>query len=310
MGNKTSEYVNSVFEQPWWLDVVSPNQWKEILVEEDGVIVARWPIVIRGNSIGMPKLTQTLGFWLSDQIVTSDPYYKERKRIINLLLDQLPKNMNINIRLNPNVDYFLPMYWRHYVINPCVSYRINDLTDINNVYNRFSNTVKKNIRRASNKVTIKSTDDIEILIMLMEKTFSNQNRKLPISKDLIRNIYSTCKDHNSGRLLYAFDNDGIPYSGAFSIFDKNVCYALIGGTDPKYKNSGAHTLLLWEEIQFASTVSKNFDFEGSMVEGIEDYFRQFGSKPSIYYQIHKQNIFFEFFELLKPKIKSFIGYKI
>lgn len=45
MNNRTSEYVNSVFEQPWWLDTVAPNSWKEILIEEAGEVIARWPLV-------------------------------------------------------------------------------------------------------------------------------------------------------------------------------------------------------------------------------------------------------------------------
>jgi hypothetical protein len=309
MDNKTSVFVNSIFEQPWWLDVVAPNAWKEILLEENNEIIARWPIVKKWYGIGMPKMTQTLGFWLSENKLNSDPYFNERKRITNLLLDQLPRNKSVNIRLSPNVDYFLPMHWKHYITYPKLTYRINDLTDLNAIYDRFNKTVKKNIIRANNKVMVKTIDDIEILLMLMEKTYKIQNRKFPISKNLIRNIYNACKKFNAGRVLYAIDKDDNVYSGAFSVYDKNVCYALIGGTDPKFRSSGAHTLLLWEEIKFASTVSKSFDFEGSMVEGIETFFRQFGGTRTVYYQIRKQNIILELIELFKPKMKSLIGYK-
>jgi hypothetical protein len=158
-------------------------------------------------------------------------------------------------------------------------------------------------------VIIKAIDDIEILLMLLDKTFSIQNRKNPFSKDLIRKIYGACKDHNAGKLLYAIDRDGNAHAGTFFVYDKNVCYTLFGGTDPKLRSSGARSLLMWEEIKFASTVSKYFDFEGSMIEGIEDFFRQFGGAPIVYYQIRKQNIALEFFELMKPRIKSFIGFK-
>jgi hypothetical protein len=309
MESKKMEFVNSVFEQPWWLDIVAPNAWKEILVEEEGEIIARWPIVIKGNSVIMPEMTQTLGFWLSENKFNSDLYFNERKRITNLLLEQLPQNKNINIRCDSKVDYFLPMHWKQFAISPCISYRINDLTDVDAIFNRFNNIVKKNLRYSSKRVIVKSIDDIEILLMLLDKTFSIQNRKNPFSKDLIRNIYSACKARNAGRLLYAIDKDGNIYSGVLSVYDKNVCYGLLGGTDPKYRSSGAHTLLLWEEIKFASTVSKSFDFEGSMIEGIEDYFRQFGGTPIVYYKIQKQNIALELFELLKPRIKSLIGYK-
>jgi hypothetical protein len=309
MDNKTSEYVNSVFEQPWWLDVVAPNAWKEILIEEEGEIIARWPIVYKWNGIGMPKMTQTLGFWLSENKFDSDPYHNKRKRITNLLLEQLPKNKNIKIRLNSKVDYFLPMYWKHYIISPSISYRINDLSDVNAIYDRFIKRVKENIKSSSKKVIIKTIDDIDILLRLMDKSFSTQNRKNPISNDLIRKIYNACKEYDAGRLLYAIDKDGNVYSGGFFVYDKKVCYYLMAGTDPKYRSSGANSLLVWEGIKFASTVSESFDFEGSMIEGIENFLRQFGGTPMVYYQIRKQNIALDLFELLKPRIKSIFGYK-
>jgi hypothetical protein len=309
MDNQTSEFVNSIFEQPWWLDVVAPNAWEEILVVEDNEIVARWPIVKKSIGIGMPALTQSLGFWISEKELDTDLYYNNRKRITNLLLEQLPRKKKINIMLNPKVDYFLPMYWQHFTINPRIIYRINDLTDINVVYNKFNRIVKGNIRSASKKVVIKSIDNIDLLVDLMKKTFSLQRRKNPFPEDLIRNIYCVCKDYNSGRLLYAIGENGQTYSGIFFVYDKNVCYALMGGTDPKYRSSGAFSLLLWEGIKFASTISKSFDFQGSMIEGIENFLRQFGGTPTVYYQIHKQNIVLELFELLKPRIKSLIGFK-
>jgi hypothetical protein len=309
MHNNISEYVNCVFEQPWWLDVVAPNAWKEILVEEDSEVIARWPIVIKRFGIGMPEMTQTLGFWLSDKVLKSDPFYNKRKKITNLLIEQLPRNKRINMMLNHNVDYFLPLYWKHFVISPHISYRINDLTDLNKIHQRFLRRVRETIKSANNNVIIKTIDDIEILLDLLDKTFRLQNRRNPISKELIRNIYSSSKKFNAGKLLYAIGKDGNIHSGSFFLYDENVCYYLISGTDPKFKSSGANSLLTWEGIKFASTVSKSFDFEGSMIEGIENFLRQFGGTPVVFYQIRRQNIFWEIFEISKPAIKSLLGYK-
>jgi hypothetical protein len=314
VSENTSKFVNSVFEQPWWLDTVAPNEWKEIIVEEEGETLARWPIVESPEGIGMPKMTQTLGFWLSEKILESDICYNQRKKITNLLLEQLPHNTSINICLDSRVDYFLPMHWKHFNVSPHISYRLYDLTDLDAIFNRFSGIVKENIKRANKKVTIKPIDDIEILLLLLDRTFSRQNMKNPWSKDLIRNIYTTSKENNACHLLYAQDADGNIHSGNLFVYCEKVCYDLISGTDPKYRSTGAPTLLVWEGIKFASTVSKSFDFEGSMIEGIENFLRQFGGKPIVYYQIQKQKlglikgIYSGIVKFLKDTIKSLIGY--
>ena len=314
INSRTSTFVNSIFEQPWWLDAVAPNAWRELTVKEEGVIIARWPIVEIKNTIGMPKLTQTLGFWLSEDQLDSDTFYNQRKRITNLLLEQLPNNKSISINLDFAVDYFLPIHWKNFIIEPKISYRINELNDLDNIYNKFAKIVKRNIKAASNKVNVKEIDDIEILLILLEKTFNRQNMKNPWDKDLIRNIYKACKEHNACKLLYAQDNDGNIYSGNLFVYCDKVFNDLISGTDPKYRSSGAATLLVWEGIKYASGVSKAFNFVGSMIEGVEEFMRQFGGKPSVYYHIHKQKkstiniVYLRTLQLMKPMIKSLIGY--
>ena len=59
----------------------------------------------------------------------------------------------------------------------------------------------------------------------------------------------------------------------------------MGGGDPEFRNSGATSLLMWNAIQFASTVSQIFDFEGSMIESVERFFRGFGAVQTPYFSI-------------------------
>lgn len=304
-----SEYTNSVFEQPWWLDVVAEGKWEEIILKDENKIKARWSYVKEREKILMPKLTQSLGFWIAKDIILQDHSFEERKKIIEELLGRLPAAKNVKISLDSNNNYFLPFYWKHYDISPKISYRLNDLSNIDLVYNRFSSVVKKNIKAAQKKVVIKEIDDIEILYHLISKTFEIQNRQNPISKELIKRIYDAAKINNAGKLLYAIDDLGQVYSGAFFVYDSRRCYYLLAGTDPLYRSSGANTLVIWEGIKFASKVSKEFDFEGSMIEGIERFFRKFGGVPVVRYSIRKQNLFWDIYQLIKPRIKSMIGYK-
>lgn len=48
---KETPYANSVFEQPWWLDIVAPGNWKEIIIndEKTGEVLARFAYVTDGK---------------------------------------------------------------------------------------------------------------------------------------------------------------------------------------------------------------------------------------------------------------------
>lgn len=308
MKNNKSKYANSVFEQPWWLNVVAQDKWYDIKISNNDQIIARWPLYISSKNITMPIMTQTLGFWVSDDILLNDIYYNKINAVTLSLIEKLPPK-NINIDLDPSVQYFLPFFWNRFVVKPRISYRIKSLKDIESIYLNFNKIVKKNIKSSLKKVTIICNDDIDSLYDLMEMTFRIQNRNYPYTRDAIRDIYNACKVNNAGRLLFAIDKDGNIHSGSLFVYDENVCYHLISGTNPLYRSSGANSLIIWEGIKFASKVSKSFDFEGSMIEGIENFYRQFGGEQIIYYQIIRQKMLYQIFHVIKPYIKKIIGYK-
>ena len=68
----------------------------------------------------------------------------------------------------------------------------------------------------------------------------------------------------------------------------------MGGGDPKLRKSGATSLLLWEAINRQPLGVQVFDFEGSMIEPIERFFRAFGAVQTPYFEItHVKSKLFE-----------------
>jgi len=307
--------AESIFEQPWWLETVAPGQWHEAIVEERGEIVARLPYFLQkkwyGNSIIMPPLTQTLGPWMKDrEPLAGNSHLGYQKEWIAKLIKQLPKTTKCEMTLDSANNYILPYRWHGFSITPNFSYRIDNLSDLDALYKKFNKTAKKNINYARNKVSINSSNDINILLSLVDETFAVQKRKNPIGSELVKRVFDACQSHNAAKLLVATDAEGNHHSCGLFIFDKQVCYYLMGGTSTAYRNSGAQNLVLWAGIQFAATASKSFDFEGSMVEGIENFFRQFGGKQVINYHISKSALPFEVMGLMKPRVKKLFKYKI
>ena len=311
---KTTEYANSIFEQPWWLDIVAGDSWQEIYLEENGRIKARFPYVYEkglfGYKIKMPKLTQTLGIWMQETAkVQGNKHLAEQKEIIFRLLEQLPHAKNVRICLDSSCSYILPYYWKGFTVTPFCSYRLRDLSDLNRIYAGFGKIVKKNIKSAENKVRISDKADVEQLYEMLSITFKNQNRRYPIQKELIQEIVSECEKRNAGKMFSAIDENGNVHACSYFVYDQNVCYYLISGSNPEFRSSGAQTLILWEGIQFAAKVSRAFDFEGSMIEGIENFFRCFGGELVVNYEIKRLSFIGQLFDLLKPRAKKLLGYK-
>ena len=277
----TTPYANSLFEQPWWLDIVAPGQWQEIFVkDEQGRVIARMPYVTDGSKVFMPRLTQNLGIWMAPEVQKD---YGAQKKVIQEIFGQLSSKRSVSQCLSPCNQYVLPFRWLGYRMEPCFSYRLTELGESEKLYQSFGKTAKKNIKYARNKVTIHSEIHLETLLDLLDQTFSAQKRKNPVSRELICSIVDACEKSGHGKYLEARDSEGNVHSCAYFVYDEQVCYYLLGASDSRFRSSGAQSLILWEGIQFAAEHSKVFDFEGSMVEGIEHFFRQFGGVCTPYY---------------------------
>lgn len=305
---KIISYVNSLFEQPWWLDIVAPGKWNEIIIKDKSEnTVGRFAYLDCGNRIEMPPLTQTLGVWIAPEFKNN---YGEQKRIITDIFSKLKNYHSVQHSLSPDNTYILPLRWLGYSIEPRFTYRISDLTDIEKVYANFTKTAKKNIKSAKNKVTLQYDTNADTLWSMLNKTFQNQNRKNPMSKELVYSIIKKCDESGHGQYIEAVDTDGNTHSCAYFVYDEQICYYLFGASDPKFRNSGAQSFILWDGIQFAAKHSKVFDFEGSMIEGIENFFRQFGGECTVYYGIKKVPFIKEIGLTIKPYIKRLLGYKM
>ncbi len=307
------EQVNSIFEQPWWLDAVAPGRWDTAEIEKGGKLVARLPYFktkrLGFNLLGMPDYTQTLGYWIEKTGSKNAKKYAREKDLISGLIKQLPQGYAIDIAFDHTCDYLFPFKWSGFMLHMMYSYRIEDIHDIDQLWNGLSENIKTDIKKAQKILHIEDDHPIDDLILMQEKTFGRQGRNLNDKSDLIIRIDAATTIHQARKFLCAVDAEGRIHAAAYFVFDSKCCYYLIGGSDPELRNSGASSLLVWEGLKYASTVSKSFDFEGSMIEPIERFFRGFGGVPTPYWRVTKMNTILNLADYLKPKVKKLLGYK-
>ena len=106
-------------------------------------------------------------------------------------------------------------------------------------------------------------------------------------ESVLKNLLKTAISRNQCKWFIAQDEKEQNHAGVLIVWDENSAYYLLGGSDPNLRNSGAMSLCMWEAIKFASTVAKKFDFEGSMIESVERFFRAFGAEQKPYFHITK-----------------------
>jgi hypothetical protein len=310
---KSLTCVNSFFEQPWWLDAVAPGHWDCAVIKNGGQVFARLPYVFVKRCglkmIGMPAYTQTLGIYFKDTGAMLTKRLEKQKDMIFALIEQLPKGYSIDLALDHQCSYVLPFIWKGFRVTPRFSYRLENISDLDETWNGFRKNIRTEIWKAEKILHIVDDLSIDVVIELQRKTFQRQGRSSPYNSELMRRIDDSAVAQNARKLLCAVDNDGNIHAAGYFVYDERTCCYLMGGGDPELRNSGAASLVLWEGIKFASTVSKSFDFEGSMIEDIERFFRAFGGNPTVYYRVTKLNAVISFWDYVKPMAKKLLGLK-
>jgi lipid II:glycine glycyltransferase (peptidoglycan interpeptide bridge formation enzyme) len=285
-----------IFSQAWWLDATAGDDWDVVIIESSNEVIASLPFILNKGRLGFttitqPLLTQNLGPWFKESTAKYSKQLGREKDILQELFSKLPKHDYYHQNWHYNITNWLPLYWKNFQQTTRYTYVINDLSNLEKVWDSFETNIRTDIKKANKKfsLTVKQNTDIEDFIELNEKVFNRQNKKLPYSKELVRSIYRKSIDLNKGSFFIAYDYQDRKHAGVFIVWDKSSAYYILGGGDPELRNSGATSLCLWEAIKLASTVTKKFDFEGSMLEPVERFFRAFGAIQTPYFSITKTN---------------------
>lgn len=284
-----------LFSQAWWLDAVAWDSWDVVLCEKDGTILASMPFVQKKkfglNLLAMPTLTQHLGPWIRPSVGKMSKRLSYEKDVLtelaSLILARQFDHFDSNWSFTKS--NWLPFYWAGFKQSTRYTYALEDLSCQDTLWSQFQDNIRREIRKAEGRFKLKVRTDLtaEDFFNLNNLVFERQGMSVPYTLDLVKRIDAACDERNSRAILIAEDEEGRRHAGVYLVWDEHSAYYLMGGGDPELRNSGAASLCMWEAIKFASTVTARFDFEGSMIEPVERFFRAFGASQVPYFTVTK-----------------------
>lgn len=172
---------------------------------------------------------------------------RQSEGIQNGILDALCDSITgekyhlINITNSPDLLDVRPFLWRGWEGHVAYTYYI-DLND--NFSNRFSNDIKKNIRKASNSgFHFERFSDGVVHYNLLKKVFNRQNQQTPVDQHFFTSMLELFERKNCGSMWVARDKSGDVIASHIRIWDDKRAYAWSGASDPAFRDSGANQFL-------------------------------------------------------------------
>ncbi len=282
-----------IFSRDWWLDAVcGESHWEALLIERNGQIQASLPLYLPLRDIvSMPSYTQTMGPWLS--AVSPDTKYTtalgRNQELCRSFTEKLRHFPHFLQNFHYDITDWLPFYWAGYRQTTRYTYLLRGIGDQKALWGNMSPNIRRNIAKAQDKyhLSVRKGIATDEFLAIQAQSFARQGLRIKADQRALKNLIETCKRRNQGDLWGGYDQNGRLHAAAFVVWQKRSAHYIAGGSDPAHRDSGAQSLVLWECIRFASQHTDLFDFEGSMLPGVERFFREFGAVQTPFFTISK-----------------------
>ena len=269
-----------------------PNRWEVLIIEMNGQVKAAMPLYRPVNGvISMPPFTQTMGPWFPPD--SADTKYTtrlgQRQAFCRQLIEQLMPYRVFLQHFHYTFTDWLPFYWAGYTQSTRYTYLLESIHEEGLLWEQMSASMRRNIQKARDKhrLTVRKGIPIDAFLRMQALTFARQGLRLKQDVNALRRLIKVSQERKQGDLWGAYDTAGQLHAAAFVVWQTQSAYYIAGGGDPALRDSGAHSLVLWEAIRYVSTFTDRFDFEGSMLPGVERFFREFGARQTPYFAITK-----------------------
>lgn len=284
-----------LFHQPWWLDATcGADNWQAALAknEETGRVEGVLPYCLRSrygvNMAGLPPLTPFLGplLFLPEGL----SYYRRRsfeEQVIRTLLDQLPNLPIVRLKLQYDMQNWLPFREAGFEQTTRYSYRILGPADTDRIWQGFHPRLRNKVSHAARHCTVQQVEDAEPVFRLYTLRFRQKGRAVPVSWQWFVGLDQALQERRARAAFLSLDKEGRPLAGSYIAWDDQSSYLLLTGFDGNANIRGAAALAVWESIRSAAGRGLIYDFEGSMLPGVERFFREFGGELCAYHHLIK-----------------------
>jgi hypothetical protein len=279
-----------VYNFSTFLDIMSPN-WCGLIVGDYEACLAlpvhpKLPIrtVLMPVGIQQLQLVRRMGYALSDTVL---------QRIAVKLKAFAPL-----LQLTTNVKFTAEL--------PFIKEKVNLVLDLNQSYDaiaaNFNNNGKRNVGKLEReKLRLAPNADIESVIKLYKAAYGNTQGYKEQFYEHFRQLARSSSSHFKLNCYSVINVNGELLFAAALLADSRAYYYVLGAPTDLGRKYRATYFFIDEFLRQHQNSSKIFDFEGSDLKNVADFYRSFGPRVEPYY-LYINNRLPSFLRRLSKKI--------
>jgi hypothetical protein len=279
----------TLFHKSYWLQACHKRsviygyfKGKELYA---GVFLS-YKVIFGIKSVGLPELTPYSGILFKDQVGKYISKLSAEKEASQKIVRRLKKDFHlVYFQFSPGEVDLQPFIWEGFTPGIRYTYIICLDQSLEDILKAMSDGTRHNVRKAEKDgISIVESNDFDEIYRLVKMTHDRQGI-MPCDESLASDYNTILANKKIRRAFIAKNQDGEPIAMAYIAWDNKRSYYILGGYDSNKSHYGATTLAIWQAIKSSKQELglKEFDFEGSMVPQIEQFFRGFGGRQTVFY---------------------------
>jgi hypothetical protein len=271
----------TVFHYSWWLNIAAQQFDLLGVRDRNGCLRGGVPLTRKKRAgltlLHAPQLTPFLGP-IFDTSNIKDPC--ERLHLMRsageLLARGMPRFDSFRCMVGargPDLQGFL---WAGFRAELAYTFRVPAGDSIQSVEAQITRTHMQKLARAKRiGLCVTRNDDIEAFARLC-KIGSVHGERLLYPPELPIRLWSAAFERGKSDFYIARTRDNEPMATLLTVHDTRTTYQIVSAFDPAKRDIPGSYLLLWTALTEALAANRDFDFEGSALRGVEQYYRKWG----------------------------------
>jgi hypothetical protein len=253
--------VENIFIYAWYLDAVSEN-WGALVTENyQTILPIPYTIRLGIKQVYQPLFTRELDL-LGEEFSWAEAmtYLKQHFRTIHF------RNSINNLFQQPEIRY-------HQYLSFTGDYQ-----------EKFSTNAKRQIKKSIKHYNYQISEDQSVLLALFTENVAHKIENMGKEEfTRLHHLFDALSREKKGLLFVGKNEEDQTVVAGYFMFDKNRVTYLKGAADESTKKFGAMYGLMAHAMDYFAEEYTVFDFGGSEIKGVAEFFHKFGALDRDYY---------------------------
>ncbi|GAB5552375.1 MAG: hypothetical protein Sapg2KO_19660 [Saprospiraceae bacterium] len=265
----------------WYLETLVGNQWDGLVFGDYDLVM---PLPWNRKLFGIPQLFQPP---FCQQLGV---FGVEEKQALPTFIEAIPQRFQYVLLSLATVN----SNWEEWSIDGTFRTKENLILSLDYSYeelsSNFSKSLRKRIRKAKGQLSLESSEDVNGLIQFYQKELAG---KVGLTSDRCQRLallFSTLLDKNMAEIyVVKTPNQQICCQGLF-LKTKHRIINLFGASNDLGRKLFAMHFLLAKVLERHANQAINFDFEGSEIPGVANFFKSFGPQSAPFLEYKRDHL--------------------